>query len=55
MSIGGGVCYVMGEGYFGVIVLVKNLICYFVINNVMILFKGIILKYMEGEDNFWGW
>ncbi|EOW9508658.1 outer membrane protein transport protein [Vibrio cholerae] len=55
LSIGGGVRYVMGEGHFGATAPAKNLIRHPVTNNVMTLPKGITLKYMEGEDNSWGW
>ncbi|ENL6072087.1 outer membrane protein transport protein [Vibrio cholerae] len=55
LSIGGGVRYVMGEGHFGATAPAKNLIRHPVTNNVMTLPKGTILKYMEGEDNSWGW
>ncbi|EJL6423089.1 outer membrane protein transport protein [Vibrio cholerae] len=55
LSIGGGVRYVMGEGHFGATASAKNLIRHPVTNNVMTLPKGTTLKYMEGEDNSWGW
>ncbi|WP_337920629.1 outer membrane protein transport protein [Vibrio cholerae] len=55
LSIGGGVRYVMGEGHFGATAPAKNLIRHPVTNNVMTLPKGTTLKYMEGEDNSWGW
>ncbi|EGR2488048.1 TPA: outer membrane protein transport protein [Vibrio cholerae] len=55
LSIGGGVRYVMGEGHFGATTPAKNLIRHPVTNNVMTLPKGTTLKYMEGEDNSWGW
>ncbi|HFG1637889.1 TPA: outer membrane protein transport protein [Vibrio cholerae] len=55
LSIGGGVRYVMGEGHFGATAPAKNLIRHPVTNNVMALPKGTTLKYMEGEDNSWGW
>ncbi|EJL6261784.1 outer membrane protein transport protein [Vibrio cholerae] len=55
LSIGGGVRYVMGEGHFGATAPTKNLIRHPVTNNVMTLPKGTTLKYMEGEDNSWGW
>ncbi len=55
LSIGGGVRYVMGEGHFGATAPAKNLIHHPVTNNVMTLPKGTTLKYMEGEDNSWGW
>ncbi|EGQ8388074.1 TPA: outer membrane protein transport protein [Vibrio cholerae] len=55
LSIGGGVRYVMGEGHFGATAPAKNLILHPVTNNVMTLPKGTTLKYMEGEDNSWGW
>ncbi|WP_337921567.1 outer membrane protein transport protein [Vibrio cholerae] len=46
LSIGGGVRYVMGEGYFGATAPAKN---------ALKLPQGTTLKYMEGEDNSWGW
>ncbi|EIF5159213.1 outer membrane protein transport protein [Vibrio cholerae] len=55
LSIGGGVRYVMGEGHFGATAPAKNLIRHPITNNVMTLPKGTTLKYMEGEDNSWGW
>ncbi|EMK6902842.1 outer membrane protein transport protein [Vibrio cholerae] len=55
LSIGGGVRYVMGEGHFGATAPAKNLIRHPVTNNAMTLPKGTTLKYMEGEDNSWGW
>ncbi len=55
LSIGGGVRYVKGEGHFGATAPAKNLIRHPVTNNVMTLPKGTTLKYMEGEDNSWGW
>ncbi|EJK2190096.1 outer membrane protein transport protein [Vibrio cholerae] len=55
LSIGGGVRYVMGDGHFGATAPAKNLIRHPVTNNVMTLPKGTTLKYMEGEDNSWGW
>ncbi|HDZ9287972.1 TPA: outer membrane protein transport protein [Vibrio cholerae] len=55
LSIGGGVRYVMGEGHFGATAPAKNLIRHPVTNNVMTVPKGTTLKYMEGEDNSWGW
>ncbi|EOX3335400.1 outer membrane protein transport protein [Vibrio cholerae] len=55
LSIGGGVRYVMGKGHFGATAPAKNLIRHPVTNNVMTLPKGTTLKYMEGEDNSWGW
>ncbi|EGR0476906.1 aromatic hydrocarbon degradation protein [Vibrio cholerae] len=55
LSIGSGVRYVMGEGHFGATAPAKNLIRHPVTNNVMTLPKGTTLKYMEGEDNSWGW
>ncbi|EJX1707714.1 TPA: outer membrane protein transport protein [Vibrio cholerae] len=55
LSIGGGVRYVMGEGHFGATAPAKNLIRHPVTKNVMTLPKGTTLKYMEGEDNSWGW
>ncbi|WP_218745114.1 outer membrane protein transport protein [Vibrio cholerae] len=55
LSIGGGVRYVMGEGHFGATAPAKNLIRHPVTNNVMTLPQGTTLKYMEGEDNSWGW
>ncbi|EPZ4990169.1 outer membrane protein transport protein [Vibrio cholerae] len=55
LSIGGGVRYVMGEGHFGATAPAKNLIRHPVTNNVMTLPNGTTLKYMEGEDNSWGW
>jgi long-chain fatty acid transport protein len=45
-SIGGGVRYVMGEGHFGATAPAKN---------ALALPQGTTLKYMEGEDNSWGW
>ncbi len=55
LSICGGVRYVMGEGHFGATAPAKNLIRHPVTNNVLTLPKGTTLKYMEGEDNAWGW
>ncbi|CSA11124.1 outer membrane protein transport protein [Vibrio cholerae] len=55
LSIGGGVRYVMGEGHFGATAPAKNLIRHPITNNVMTLPKGTTLKYIEGEDNSWGW
>ncbi|ENM5775283.1 outer membrane protein transport protein [Vibrio mimicus] len=46
LSIGGGVRYVMGEGHFGATAPAKN---------ALKLPQGTTLKYMEGEDNSWGW
>ncbi|TXZ05914.1 outer membrane protein transport protein [Vibrio mimicus] len=46
LSIGGGVRYVMGEGHFGATAPTKN---------ALKLPQGTTLKYMEGEDNSWGW
>ncbi|EGR4105584.1 outer membrane protein transport protein [Vibrio cholerae] len=48
LSIGGGVRYVMGEGHFGATVPPQ-------LNAVKPGFAGQTLKYMEGEDNSWGW
>ncbi|MGC7890941.1 outer membrane protein transport protein [Vibrio anguillarum] len=45
-SIGGGVRYVIGEGHFGATAPAKN---------ALTLPQGTTLKYMEGEDNSWGW
>ncbi|KOE82850.1 aromatic hydrocarbon degradation protein [Vibrio alginolyticus] len=46
VSIGGGVRYVIGEGHFGATAPSKN---------ALNLAQGTTLKYMEGEDQSWGW
>lgn len=46
LSIGGGVRYVMGEGHFGATAPARN---------ALTLSQGTTLKYMEGEDEAWGW
>ncbi|AMG04085.1 outer membrane protein transport protein [Vibrio mimicus] len=56
LSIGGGVRYVMGEGHFGATAPANNTIRHPVTNAIIAtLPKGKTLKYMEGEDNSWGW
>lgn len=50
-SIGAGVRYVMGEGHFGASI-PTNLPP---IDPAVDLLKGQDLKYMEGDDNAWGW
>lgn len=46
LSLGGGVRYVMGEGSFGAKAPA---------NNIYSFTQGTDLKYMQGEDNAWGW
>ncbi|WP_165310684.1 outer membrane protein transport protein [Vibrio ziniensis] len=47
VSIGGGIRYVMGEGHFGAKSPVQT--------EALGLPQGTTLKYMEGDDNAWGW
>ncbi|MEL7290973.1 MAG: outer membrane protein transport protein [Pseudomonadota bacterium] len=49
ISIGGGIRYVMGEGSFGATAPEVNALAGFGLQ------KGTPLKYMEGDDEAWGW
>ncbi|KDO13000.1 aromatic hydrocarbon degradation protein [Vibrio metoecus] len=56
LSIGGGIRYVMGEGHFGATAPAKNIVgIHPVTHQPISVPQGTTLKYMEGEDNSWGW
>lgn len=54
LSIGAGVRYVIGEGYFGASVPEKNIVGMDGTNPIKAP-QGTILKYMKGDDASWGW
>lgn len=52
ISVGGGLRYVIGEGHFGASTASNNYVSTSPLSSAP---QGTTLKYMEGEDNAWGW